>query len=274
MAYTILNLDPRVFAINNIEFNAALQFSIEMNGKLVPYNYIFSSGIDYDYINEGEVRINLKIIMQSWDNIGNDRGNDLNQLRWFLISQKDNNPKTFVHPEMPPMNIFIDKVSINQDNIDRGFTIDISCVKVTRNKNIIQETQEQVESNLESRIDDGEFIYEVQAGDTLSAIANEYLGDPKLYQKLWEYEDNSHRNESNSTRSIYTDIPLGTSISDMLAKVDVLTLASGPVKYVNAEEKVYIDGIIAGSIVPSDVKVNDPNYIVPGWTFKIPKTLS
>jgi len=273
MNKAFLNFTDRYFSIGHVEFKASLQFSMEINGKAIPYKYMFTNGVDYDYLGEGEVTINLKILAQSWDNIGNDRVNDINKLRWLMIGQIDNHTKVFVHPELPPVEIFIKKMGISEDNSDYGFTIDLQCVKVTTVNSVREVTQDLVEKEYESKVDDGEFVYSVIQGDTLWGIAQKYLGDGKLYKKLWEYKDNSSRNMHNTSKMIYKNVPADCSISDILRKVDTLN-NGGSVQYKNQEEQDYIAGIIAGTIIKESEITNDPNLIYKGDTFLIPKTLS
>lgn len=187
----------RRFILGTFTLKAVLEFSVNVNQKLVEYNFPFAKGIDYEDNGEGEVTFNLNGLIQSWRNIGNNATNDVNSLRSELLKQSEVKYIKFVHPDLVSENVKIRKLSISQNGEMEGFKFDCELVKVTPLQDV-QLTQASVEKDYEAKVDEGkEQEHTVVKGDTLYSIAKKYLGDGMLWRKLWQYSDNKNTRSRN-----------------------------------------------------------------------------
>lgn len=269
----------RRFSLGAIEFYAAIKFELRVNQKLVPYDYAFSPGIDYDALGEGEVSVMLQFIADEWTNIGNDKVGEIRDLEQLMKIQLANNQFKFVHPELLTLDVLIQDMQVSQRPEDNSYDVTVNLKKVTRvNSSFTQNTQETLEENFDARIIDRTDTYTVKDGDTLWDIAANTYGDGRLWRKIWDFGDNKTRNQGGDLFEYYPDVPTDSSIYDLLEISEDPTEVSAAAKRISdgvgSSSDQYVVDLAAGNIQTEPTPTSNPDLIFPGDTFVLPKLLS
>ena len=197
MAHFIKKSDKR-FLLGSYIIQGTFEYTYREQSKLVEYNFPFTSGVHYEDNGRGPVNVTIKGIIADFYNIGVEASNDINKFKLFLTGHHNNPRAKFVHPDLAPLNAKVESFELSQAGPKEGYTITINLVEHTPIRKS-PPTQESLEQDYEAKVVENDIEYTVVQGDTLWAIADRFLGNGKLYSKIWDYKDNSTANIYQST---------------------------------------------------------------------------